>query len=81
MQDLVECADPQKHNGESLVIIHCMVLEIQLFLQLFFLIPSSKASCFVEASYLVEDIKNTMRNWDSNCEESVLSMEVPTHFR
>ena len=40
------------HNDESLVFICCMVLEIQLF----FLIPSSKASCFVEASDLVDDV-------------------------
>jgi len=37
MQDSVECAGPQKHNGESPVFIHCMILEIQLFLP----IPSS----------------------------------------
>jgi len=24
----VECAGPQKHNGESPVFIHCMILEI-----------------------------------------------------
>ena len=54
MQDSVECAGPQKHNGESPVFIRCIVLELQLF----FLIPSSKASCFVEASHLVEDIQN-----------------------
>jgi len=29
MQDSLECAGPQKHNGESLVSIHCMVIEIQ----------------------------------------------------
>jgi len=51
MQDSVEYAGPQKHNGEIPVITHCMVLEIQLF----FLIPSSKASCFAEASHFVED--------------------------
>ena len=53
MQDSLECAGPQKHNGESLAFIRCMVLEIQLF----FLIPPSKASCFVEASHLVEDVQ------------------------
>jgi len=47
MQDSVECAGPQKHNGESPVFIHCMILDIQLFLS----IPSSKASCFIEASH------------------------------
>jgi len=30
MQDSGEFAGPQKHNGESPVFIHCMVLEIQL---------------------------------------------------
>ena len=54
MQDSVECVGLQKHNGESLVFIHCMVLEIQLF----FLIPYSKVSCFVEALHLVEDVQN-----------------------
>ena len=54
MQDSVECAGPQKHNGESPVFICCMVLEIRLF----FLIPFSEASCFVEASHLVEDVQN-----------------------
>ena len=54
MQDSVECAGPQKHNGESPVSIRCMVIEIQLFLP----IPSSKASCFVEASHLVEEVQN-----------------------
>ena len=54
MQDSVECAGPQKHNGESPVFIHCMILEIQLFLP----IPSSKASCFLEASHLVEEVQN-----------------------
>jgi len=52
MKDLVECAGPQKHSGESPVFILCVVLEIQLF----FLIPSSKASCFVEASHFMEDV-------------------------
>jgi len=48
LQDSVECAGPRKHNGESLVFVHCMVLEIQLF----FLIPSSNTSCFIEAAHL-----------------------------
>jgi len=29
MQDSLECAGPQRHNGESPVSIHCMVIEIQ----------------------------------------------------
>ena len=33
MQDSVECAGPQKYNGESPVFTRCMVLEIQLFHQ------------------------------------------------
>ena len=51
----MECAGSQKHNGESPVFIYCMFLKIQLF----FLILSSKASCFVEASHLVEDVQKS----------------------
>jgi len=42
----VYAAVPHDHS------VGCMVLEIQLF----FLIPPSKASCFVEALHLVEDV-------------------------
>ena len=45
-----------KHSSESPVFIHCVVLKIELFFLI--LIPSSKASCLVEASHLVEYIQN-----------------------
>ena len=54
MQDSGGWEGPQKCGGENPMFIHCTVLEIQLF----FLILSSKASCFIEASHLVEDIQN-----------------------
>ena len=50
--DSVECAGPQKHTGESPVFLHYAVLNRKLF----FLISSSKASCLVEASRLVEEL-------------------------
>ena len=37
----VECTSPQQYSGTSLVFIHCVVVKIELF----FLIPSCKASC------------------------------------
>ena len=54
-------------NGESPVFIRCMVLEIQLF----FLIPSSKASCF---PHLVEDVqKNGYISRTTECINTGLS--------
>jgi len=50
----MECLGLQRHNGARPVLIGCMVLKVELT----FLIPSSKALCLVEASYLVEDIKS-----------------------
>jgi len=50
-----------------------MVLEIQLF----FLIPSSKASCFVEASHLVEDVqKNGYISRTTECINTVVEHEM-----
>jgi len=57
MQYSEECAGPQKHNDESPVFIHCMVLEMQLF----YLIPFSEASCFLEASHLVQNNRCILR--------------------
>jgi len=72
MQDSVECAGPQKHNGESPMFIHCMILEIQLFLP----IPSSKASCCAEASHLVEEVQNN-GCISKTIQQLVLGLRVP----
>ena len=54
MQISVECVRSQQHTGERPVLVHCMVLKIEVF----FLITSTIASCLVEVSHLVKDIKN-----------------------
>lgn len=50
----MQCLGLQCHNGARPVLIGCMVLKVELT----FLIPSSKALCLVEVSYLAEDIKS-----------------------
>ena len=54
MQISVECVHPQQHSGERPVLVYSMVLKIEVF----FLITSTIASCLVEVSHLVKDIKN-----------------------
>jgi len=53
MQDSVECAGPQKHNGESPVFIHCMILEIQLFLPIRELIIVMTLACMQQLAVTV----------------------------